>query len=153
METTDEKRQRRIKTLGRTADTIQIIALGTMGQYIYEGGSQQLSAKHWAPVRDLMGGYQNVGLSLIFIALIGLVGVFSLAVTKTDRVYTVIMWVFSALAIAWFWTIGGFHGYASATIPGAGSTGAWTLGLAGMFFLFTRLAITIGVDPYSKDHS
>lgn len=132
-----------LKTLGRLADGVQIIILATMGQYLYAGGSQQLTGKHWTYAIDFFNGYQNVGLSLIVIASIGLLGLFSLLL-ETDVVNLILMWIFSVSATVWFIGVGISHGIASQAIPGAGSTGLWTLGLAGLFFIFSRIAITIG---------
>lgn len=143
MNAATRRRVNRLKLVGRITDGLQIIIMGTMGQYLHSGGSQKLSGKHWDYAKDFFGGYQNIGSSLMIITLIGFIGLFSLAFTDTDTVYTVIMWIFSVLAAAWFIGIGITHGYAAVTIPGAGSTGLWTLGLAGLFFLFSRIVITI----------
>lgn len=146
-----EQRINSIKRVGRATETFQIIVLAVMGQNIHSGGAQQLRGKHWEPVTRFFGGYQHVGLSLFVIASIGLLGLFSLAVTKTDTAYKVLMWIFSLSATGWFWFIGCWHGWAALNIPGAGNTGFWTLGLAGGFFLFSRLAISIGTNPYHKE--
>ena len=136
-----EARSQRLATLknfGRATDAFQIIVLATFGQYLAEGGAQQLKAKHWDVARDWFGGYQGVGISLIIIACIGLLGLFSLAWTKRDVLYTWLMWIYSVSAFLWFVIIGITHALAR-----SGSTGLWSLGLAGCFFLFTRIAITI----------
>jgi len=139
-------RLRLLKNLGRVADGLQIGILLTMGQYLYSGGAQKLSGAQWVPARDWFGGYQNVGISLIVIGVIGLIGLFSLAVTRRDYVYAAIMWVYSLLAASWFIGIGITHGLAR-----AGSTGLWTLGLSGLFFLFTRIAITVASAIHEED--
>ncbi|ASZ74763.1 membrane protein [Mycobacterium phage Phabba] len=127
-----------LKNFGRATDAFQIIVLATFGQYLAEGGAQQLKAPHWDAARAFFGGYQNVGISLIAIACIGLLGLFSLAWTKRDVLYTWLMWIYSISAFLWFAIIGITH-----AIARSGSTGLWSLGLAGCFFLFTRIAITI----------
>lgn len=114
-----------------------------MGQYIYGGGAQDLTGKHWKPIRDFFGGSQPIGWSLMVIAGIGFLGIVGLAITDGHHLYNRIMWVFSILATAWFWSIGIAQGYINLTVEGAGSTGVWTLGLAGCFFLFTRLGISL----------
>jgi hypothetical protein len=153
------KKLHALQTLGRWVDALQIIILATMGQYLYGGGSQKLNAPHWKPSRDFLGGYQHIGISLMIISLIGFAGLFSLAVTKTDRVYNVLMWLFSGSAGVWFIGIGIAQGWASNNIPGAGSTGLWTLGLSGLFFLFSRAAIWIAsgivssIDKIKEPHA
>jgi hypothetical protein len=145
-----EIRNRRLtwlKNLGRFTDGLQIIILATFGQYLYSGGAQQLTSEHWQAAKDFFGGYQNVGISLIAIATLGLVGLFSLAWTRTDNLYNVIMWVYSLAAATWFIGIGITHHLAR-----SGSTGLWSLGLAGLFFVFTRLAITIA-EPIHFEES
>lgn len=149
--TEPEQRINSIKKVGRATEAFQIFVLAIMGQNIYAGGGQQLSGKHWEPVRNFFGGYQHVGISLFVIATIGLLGLFSLVVTYTDTLYKVLMWTFSLLATAWFWFVGCWHGWAALNVPGAGNTGFWTLGLAGAFFLFSRIAISIGTNPYTKE--
>lgn len=149
--TEPEQRINSIKTVGRATEAFQITVLAVFGQNIYWGGSQQLDGKHWEPVRDFFGGYQHVGLSLFIIATIGLLGLFSLAVTDNDTAYKILMWIFSLSATAWFWFVGCWHGWAALTISGAANTGFWTLGLAGGFFLFSRIAISIGTNPYTKE--
>lgn len=147
--TTLEARSRRLellKSLGRFTDGIQIIILGTFGQFIYAGGAQQIKARHWTAAREFFGGYQGVGLSLIAIACVGLLGLFSLAITKTDRAYMVLMWAFSLSAAAWFIAVGLTH-----TLARTGSTGLWSLGLAGLFFLFSRVAITIATPIHPEE--
>ncbi|ACH62183.1 hypothetical protein MYRNA_216 [Mycobacterium phage Myrna] len=136
-----EARSRRLTTLknfGRITDAFQIIVLGTFGQYLYSGGAEQLKAKHWNAARDFFGGYQGVGMAIMVIAGIGLLGLFSLALTKRDWVYTILMWIYSLAAFLFFVIVGITHHLAQ-----SGSTGLWSLGLAGCFFLFTRIAITI----------
>lgn len=134
---------RQLRRVVHYTETAQIILVATMGYYLANGGGQGLSGMHWSYARDFFGGYRNVGLSLVAIAALGILGLFSLAVTKTNRVYLVLTWAFSAVAAVWFIAVGISHGYASATIPGSGNTGVWTLGLAGLFFLFTRIVATI----------
>ena len=138
------RRLKRLKQLYRWIEALQIIALATMGQYLYGGGNQKLDGKHWVYAREFLGGYQNVGLSLMIIAFIGFVGLISLAITEGDRLYRIVGWIFSGSAALWFFSVGLSHGWASATIPGAGSTGLWTLGVfSAGFFIGSRIAITI----------
>jgi len=94
-----------------------------------------------------MGGQVHVATSVLVIALIGLAGMFSLAITESDLVYTVIMWVYSSLAAVWCLMVAGFLTYAMVTM-GAGNAGPWNWTLVGLFFISSRLAITIsrGLD-------
>lgn len=128
----------RLKNFGRFTEGLQIIILGTFGQYIYSGGAQQLGAKHWEAAREFFGGYQGVGISLMVIASIGLLGLLTLGFTKQDTLYSILMWIYSLSAATWFITVGITHHLAQ-----SGSTGLWSLGMAGLWFLGTRIAVTI----------
>lgn len=142
---TSARRLLRLKNLGRVTEGLQVLILLTFGQYLYSGGAQQLKAKHWENARDFFGGYQGVGLSILIIAVIGLVGLFSLAVTETDHLYTVIMWIFTLAAVFWFMGSGISHALAQ-----SGSTGLWSLGMTALWFLTTRMAITIAAPLHPE---
>lgn len=134
---------RQLHALGRTTDAVQVIILGTMGQYfLTAGGAKQLSAPHWVGYRDFWGGQVGTGWSVLAIAIWGLAGIFSLAITSSTRTYNVMMSVFSVVACAWCWACAGFQTHALFAL-GAGNAGLWTWTLAGLFFLFSRLAILI----------
>lgn len=131
-----------LQTMGRITDGVQVIILGTLGQYLYTSGALAVDAPHWIQFRDFMGGQHNVGLSVMLIALVGLSGIFTLAWTKTDTTYTWLMWVFSVAAMLWCWTVAGFNTHALVA-EHIGNSGLWAWGLSGLFFLFSRIAITI----------
>lgn len=135
-----------LRNFGRFVEGSQLIILGTFGQNIVGGGSERLSGAQWNTARNWFGGYQNVGWSLIVIAAIGLLGLLTLAVTRSDLAYTVLMWIYSVSAGIWFIAIGITHG-----LSRTGSTGLWTLGLAGLFFLTTRVSITIAAPIHKED--
>jgi hypothetical protein len=141
------RRLRWLKTFGRFTEGFQIIVLATFGQNIYSGGAQHLDAPHWRAAREFFGGYQGVGISLIVISLVGLLGLFSLAWTDSDWLYNTLMWGYSLAAFFWFVIIGITHHLAH-----SGSTGLWSLGLAGMFFLFSRIAITVSSGITEETH-
>ncbi|QZE10528.1 membrane protein [Mycobacterium phage ScoobyDoobyDoo] len=143
-----EDRLEKLRGFGRLTEAIQIITLMTFGQYLYGGGAQQLSAKHWQPARDFFGSYQGVGNCLMFIAFIGLLGLFSSAFTWSARAYPYIMWAYSLSAAAWFITVGITHALAR-----SGSTGLWSLGMAGLWFLTTRIAVQLAAPIHRKEKS
>lgn len=143
---TDADRLDALKTFGRFVEGVQLIILGTFGQYLASGGAQQLSGAQWRTAREWFGGYQNVGWSLIGITIIGLLGLLSLGFTKSEIPYTILMWIYTISAATWFIGIGITHGLAR-----VGSTGLWTLGLAGLFFLSTRIGITVAAPKKPKE--
>lgn len=145
-----------LKRFGRTIDGVQIIILVSMGYYFFKGGSQQLSGKQWIGLRDFFGGYENVGLIISLIGLVGFLGVLSQLIGDGEgrRAYYAIMWVFTTLAVAWCFTVAGFQTYALFNVDGAGNAGLWTWGMNGLFFLFTRVVIIVidTLDTRGNEH-
>lgn len=142
-----------LQTVGRVSDSIQVLIFLTFGQFLYSKyGAVQLNAPHWHQFRDWAGGPTHLALSVVIIAVIGLIGIFSLAVTEADTLYTIIMWIYSVLAAIWCFTAAGFLAYAMIN-TGAGNGGPWNWTLAGLFFLFSRFTITIsrGLDTIVDD--
>lgn len=144
-------RLERLRTLGRAADGLQVFILLTMGQYLYSN-TVVLSSPQWKGFRDFLGGEHMVGGSVIAIGLVGLIGIFSLAVTKTDTAYQWIMTLFTLLAVGWCWTVAGFQTYVLIH-DHAGNAGLWNWGMAGLFFAFSRLAILLASNttPYATE--
>lgn len=130
--------------VGRANDAIQIIVWGTFGQFLLTDkfGEVQLRAPQWREFADWIGGQQAAGWSVLAAAILGLLGLFSLAWTKSDNTYTALMWVFSVYVALWCFTVAGFQTHAM-IVHDAGNAGFWNWSLVGCYFLFSRLAITL----------
>lgn len=144
-----EEQLHTLNALGRFVEGIQVIILLTMGQYLYANGGVQLNAPHWRGFTEFVGGEHSVGILIMGLGLIGLIGMFGRAISP--KVHLVITWIFSILAAIFCWTVAGFQTYALVHDQ-AGNAGLWTWGLNGLFFLFSRTAITIGTNVEDDVH-